>query len=221
MAVAEKVPGKPIIMRNGTTARTAWSLVQLTSNLIEAAADGCVVFGVSPPCKASVDVCIYRDGIYRIDAASGVDFALGDLVYPASVTTIDAGSDSDKPFGVVVGTNPASAGEVEVALFCGALDDLTVVRVPDRDVRTGMAAGTVEVIGTADVVSGLDGITAAVASISGAGAGGTEGGKILTTHLTGGTFRIEIEDHTSAGDTNFVDGAGTETAQWIAFGTTD
>lgn len=57
------------------------------------------------------------DGIFRGAAASGADFVVGDLVYTASDSTLDAGSLGDRPVGKVVHTDPAAGGLVYFKLI--------------------------------------------------------------------------------------------------------
>lgn len=56
-------------------------------------------------------VAVMAPARIKINAASGVNFTVGDAAYIASATTIDAGSQGNYRCGTIVETEPTTAGE--------------------------------------------------------------------------------------------------------------
>lgn len=106
---------------NASTAINEGEMVTyaVSTGLITAAADPCTtgIIGVAAKSGAvSTIIPVYLNGVFEATAASGVNFAPGAVVYVAASQEIDAGSPSDVSVGVVVDTDPASAGKVRFRL---------------------------------------------------------------------------------------------------------
>ena len=81
--------------------------------------DGETMFGIALQSGVSGDtIAVWFGGIFSGTAAAGVDFAIGDRVYLAAqasgLTRFDTGSATNLSAGIIVETNPASAGEIFV-----------------------------------------------------------------------------------------------------------
>lgn len=94
------------------------SMVKWSSNTIVDATDGAAICGIALTDASSGEylTIVEEPVVVRLTAASQVNFAIGAVAYVASATTIDAGSQSNISCGVIVNTDPASAGECEVDL---------------------------------------------------------------------------------------------------------
>lgn len=53
----------------------------------------------------------WYQGVFSVDVAGTLDFAINEAVYMASVSTVDKGTGSDVSVGVVVGAEPASGDD--------------------------------------------------------------------------------------------------------------
>lgn len=97
---------------------TSGNMVKWSSNTIVAATDGCNVAGIALESYSSGQtvVVIKAPAVVRLTLASGVDLATGDVVYAASATTVDAGSQNNNSCGRIVNFNPSTAGSVDVQL---------------------------------------------------------------------------------------------------------
>lgn len=103
---------------------TAGSFVVLETNGVGVAADSCTtgIFGVAM--ETAVDnakISIATQGVFKMDLASGFDPDIGDVVYVATVATVDAGTGSDVSVGIVVYPDPASAATANCLLQCAQL----------------------------------------------------------------------------------------------------
>lgn len=89
--------------------------VTLGTNGVAKSTNGQTVFGFAAAAGVSGDIiAIYRgNGTYRGTADTGVDFANGDRVYIETNTTLSAGAATERSLGVVVDSDPASAGTVD------------------------------------------------------------------------------------------------------------
>lgn len=109
----------------GSGGVTAGTFVKWSSNTIVAATDGTGIAGMAlntAVAGAQVTVVAYP-AVVRTTAASGVNFAPGDSAYIATTTTVDAGSQGNTPCGIVVNTDPATAGAVDLLI---QTSDLTI-----------------------------------------------------------------------------------------------
>jgi len=82
-----------------------------------------------------------------------------------------------------------------------------------------MAAGSVALDGSnpTDVTTGLRSITSAVVTLRGSSAPG-DNTSVLTTAISGGTLSIYAWKNTSGTDPTLVASTGTETVDWVAYG---
>ena len=60
---------------------------------------------------AGAEGAAWYQGIFSVDVAGTLDFAINEVVYMASVSTVDKGTASDVSVGVVVGPEPASGDD--------------------------------------------------------------------------------------------------------------
>lgn len=98
--------------------------VKLSSNAIVKAGDGETVIGITAASAASGAQCsVYVMGEFEGTAASGVNFAPGDVVYMAASQELDTGSMGNKGVGAVVGTDPSTAGKVRFWLTSSLFHD--------------------------------------------------------------------------------------------------
>jgi len=113
--------GLRVRLKNGSSALSEGDMVYIDSNgLLAEVADNNTTGAVGVCCEdiaAGEYGWVYIDGIFKGQAASGVDFSIGDPVYTASASTLDAGSTNDVPVGVVVHTDPSSGGTVYFRLW--------------------------------------------------------------------------------------------------------
>jgi len=113
---------------NGSTAVEEGDIVYISSNVLVEGADSCTagVVGIAAEdIAASGTGVVYTAGLFEGTADTGVNFDVGDKVYLASASKLDAGSSSDKPVGMVVEADPASAGTVQFLLWSTAEMDIT------------------------------------------------------------------------------------------------
>lgn len=113
--------GRRVRLKNGTTALSEGDMVYIDSNGLMAEVGNNNTTGAAGVLLEDVAASAYGwvaiDGIFKGQAASGVDFKVGDPVYTASDSTLDAGSTNDVPVGIVVHTDPASGGTVYFKLW--------------------------------------------------------------------------------------------------------
>jgi len=127
--ILQSEEGRPVHRRmlNGATALQAGEMVTLSSNTLAEVADSNTVGAVgicAQDIAASSYGTVYVAGMFKGSAASGVNFALGDAVYNASASTLDAGTAGDVPVGKVVHTDPAEAGTVWFELWSIILNEI-------------------------------------------------------------------------------------------------
>lgn len=120
--------GHHVRMKAGSTAISEGDMVTLSSGALVAVADSNTVGAVG---VAAEDIAansygtVYTAGVFTGAAATGTDFALGDKVYNASASTLDAGSTGDIAVGKVVHVDPSSGGTVHFALWSILEKDVT------------------------------------------------------------------------------------------------
>ena len=113
---------------NGNTAVEEGDIVYLSSHVLVEGANNCTtgVVGVAAEdIAASATGVVYTAGLFEGTADTSMNFNVGDKVYLASASALDDGSSGDKPVGMVVEANPASAGTVQFLLWSTAEMDIT------------------------------------------------------------------------------------------------
>lgn len=102
----------------GTGGATSGEMVMWSSGTIVAATDGSAICGIALNTASAGETVTVIDApaVVRLTAASGVNFAPGDKAYVATSTTLDAGSTGNKSAGIIVNTDPASGGVLELSL---------------------------------------------------------------------------------------------------------
>ena len=118
--------GSTVLMPITTTAINEGEMIEVGTTA--KIADGDVAAGVigvaAADGPANGTVAVYTDGVFDGTATTGVDFAIGDLVYSIA-GKLFAGTTGDIPCGMVVESNPASAGTVRFALISAASTNTT------------------------------------------------------------------------------------------------
>lgn len=118
MAVEVMSAHPHIVHMKAYGAVTAGTFVKLdqSNHGVAEAGDGDTVYGVALATAADGEDVAVAVGPceIRVPAAAGVDLNLGDDVYAASASTVDAGSSTNVSIGHVCRTNPPSAGSVYV-----------------------------------------------------------------------------------------------------------
>lgn len=112
--------GHHVRMLNGSTALEEGDMAAVSSGVLVEVADSCttgIVGVVQSDASASEYVTVVTAGLVEGTADTGVNFAIGDAVYAASDSALDAGSSGDKPLGYVVHVDPAAAGAVKFLLL--------------------------------------------------------------------------------------------------------
>lgn len=101
--------------------------VKLSSNEVVPNTDGAALWGVCLNAGSSGDMVAVDIGnsVYQVQAASGVNFGLGDLVYQAASYEVDAGSSGNLSCGAVVDRDPATAGLVAIVITPAAVEQTT------------------------------------------------------------------------------------------------
>lgn len=121
-----------ISMKNTSSDTTinAGEFVKLdqTGHGVLPAGDGDTMFGIAHEDIAPGEVGeieVPCGAVYAVDAASGADLSMGDDVYLASATTVDAGSAGNVSAGKVVGYDPSAGGRVWAALVSSLFHKVT------------------------------------------------------------------------------------------------
>jgi len=111
----------------GSGGVTSGDMVTWSSGTLIKAGDGTAICGIALNTAAQYATVTVIDApaVVRINAASGVNFGPGDFAYVASVTTLDAGSSTNKSAGVIVNTDPAEASVCEVSITTVSSGQLT------------------------------------------------------------------------------------------------
>lgn len=117
-----------VTMLNGSTALEEGDMVTLASNVLVEIADSSTVGAIgicAEDIAASSYGTVYISGKFNGSAASGYNGALGDKIYSASASTLDAGSSSDVCVGKIVDVDPASSGTITFELWSILNQDIT------------------------------------------------------------------------------------------------
>lgn len=97
------------------------SFVVLGTDGVAAAADACTTGICGIARNAAVDgglVNVSTSGVWILDLATDFNPDVGDLVYVASATTVDDGSQNDYPVGIVVRVDPTVSTTAHCILIC-------------------------------------------------------------------------------------------------------
>jgi hypothetical protein len=104
---------------------SAGDFLKWSSNTLVVCTDGVQPCGIALNDGSAAEAATGVDSVYvvmpcvvRVTAASGVNFNYGDTCYVSAAQEIDAGTQGNYRCGSVVNTNPATAGEVEMELYC-------------------------------------------------------------------------------------------------------